>query len=151
MVKRARPDQRGFALVDAVVGGVLLSLVLMTFVSLTGRAVGEQRRGERLGDAARLADEQLELVSALGPEDYPGLIGTSGEFDEPFDAYRWETRFSTMRGQQDLYRVEMEVFWGDGDRERSILVETLVAVPRGERVEGERRPTSTVRRGEVEE
>ena len=143
---------RGFALVDAVVGGILLSLVLMTTISMVGRSVSEQRRGERTADASRLADETLELLAGVGPDRFPDVVGMRGVYEEPFDGYEYEVELDTLGGREGLYLARVEVFWeGAGETDRSVIVETLVSVARGEFVEGERQPASTVQRGSVEE
>src|SRR5690606_4616821 len=62
--------RRGFILVDVIVAGVLLGIGLVTVIGLTGSAIASQRRGEELQVAAMLADEQLNLALAVGPEAY---------------------------------------------------------------------------------
>ncbi|MEM9083977.1 MAG: hypothetical protein AAGB34_10315 [Planctomycetota bacterium] len=138
-------SSRAFALVDAVVGGTLLAVALVAIIGLTGGAVSTQTRAERLAHAAMLADEQLQLVVALGPETYPSSVGLAGDFEEPFEEYRYEVRI--VPDGEELFAVEAEVFWEvSRSRERSLLIETTVAVRRGEETDPERQPDQTIER-----
>lgn len=142
---RLRVDSRGFALLDAIVGAVLLGLALAVMLGLTSRAVMSQTRGEHLQVAAMLADERLNLVLALGPDGYAGAIPLRGTCDAPFDHYSYSVEI-TPQSELDPSLVRIEVRWNEGSRPASIVIETLIARRQGDDPDPERRPEDIVDR-----
>ncbi len=64
--KRCR---RGVALMDAIVGGVMLGIGLAVILSLASRAMAMQANGAKQITAAWLADDLLAMVLVEGPVD----------------------------------------------------------------------------------
>lgn len=139
MVKRA------FTLVEAVVATVILGVALTVLLGLTSRAVGSQTRGEHLATAAMLADNRLNLVLALGPEEYPSEFDMRGNCESPFEDYAFEMDISP-RGQTDPYDVAVTVSWKSAGRTQSITIETRVAPRRGDEPDPERAPIQVIGR-----
>jgi type II secretory pathway pseudopilin PulG len=141
--------RRAFALVDVIVATVLLAVTLAVSVSLTGQAISNQARGERLADAAALADEQLALVLARGPDDYARRFAVSGACDEPFSNYAFTLAFSGGTSVGEPYTVTCTISWTDGTDKREVRVSTLMA-PRSGSADGQpdpdRKPATTVNR-----
>lgn len=126
MVGVARSTRRGVALVDAIVGVIILGVSLSVILSLTGQAISSQRVGEEMQNAAMLADEQLNLVLTRGPDDYAKTYPITGDCDEPFTPFRFKLQID---GQGDAapYKVRCTITWDSSGRERSISVDTLIA------------------------
>ena len=139
------PARRGFALVDAIVGGVLLGLSLTAVIGLTGSAVSAQMQGEQLQTAAALADERLNLVLATGPEAYTSVFPLKGPCDPPFEMFSYEITL-TPQGDGNPYFVRAEVRWKSGARPQSVGVETLVAPRVGDDPDPDRKPLESVDR-----
>ncbi len=72
---KSRP---GVALLDAIIAAVVLGIALATIIGLTGQALSSQAMGEQIQTAAMLADEQLNLVLARGPDNYAKSWPVSG-------------------------------------------------------------------------
>lgn len=140
-----RHRARGFALLDAVVGGVLLGLGLTAVIGLTASAISSQRQGERLQVAAMLADERLELVLALGPDGYASELPTRGKCEEPFEAYRFEVDIAEQ-GDPAPYLIRCTITWPAVGEDRSLIIETLMAPRRGDEPDPDRQPDETVGR-----
>lgn len=136
---------RGFALVDALVAGILLAVGLAVVIGLTGRAVASQSEGRRFAEAARLADGVLNEVLAVGPEAYSSAFETRGRFEPPFAGYRYEVTLTPGEGG-DPYLVTARIAWRSGPSERDVVVETLAAPRRGDEPDPEREPEQTVGR-----
>lgn len=146
MVKRSRHrGARGIALVDIVVGVVLLGIVVVTLLNLLSRAVAAQSMGEQMQTAAMLIDEQLNLVLARGPDNYASRFESQGVCDAPFEMYRFRLTFSGGSGGEP-YLVRATVAWDSGGVERSESVETLVAPRIGEDTDPIRRPDQVTER-----
>jgi len=128
------PSGRGVALVDAIVGAILLGVALAVLVGLTGQAIGAQARGQRLATAAALADEQLSLVLARGPDDYAKSHPADGRCEDPFGDFAFSLEFSGG-SDREPFRVRVTITWMDGATPRSLAVETLMASRRAGGVE----------------
>jgi len=144
MVTRTRAHT-GFILVDVIVAGVLLGIGLATIIGLTGAAIASQRKGEELQIAAMLADEQLNLVLAVGPEAFPSRFAVRGPCAEPFQKYAYNVTISP-RGGAEPYLVDAEISWTSGGRDRNLVIETLIAPRGGEDPDPERKPEETIER-----
>lgn len=119
---------RAFALVDVIVGAIIVGVSLAVIISLTGRALSSQKRGEELTVAAGLADETLQLVLARGPDDYAKRFPIEGPCEAPYADYRFKLVFAG--GSTTVpYHVTATISWGAaaGGAPQSIVVETLMA------------------------
>lgn len=137
--------RRAFALLDALIGGVLLGLAMVVVIGLTGAAISSQARGERYETAAMLADERLNMVLAVGPESYPGVFKMKGPCDEPFEDYDYEVEISP-RPEGDPYFVKATIAWRAATGTQRISVETLIAPRLGDEPDPDRRPQETMDR-----
>ncbi|MFM9959473.1 MAG: hypothetical protein ACKVZJ_15560 [Phycisphaerales bacterium] len=135
----------GFALVDAIVGGILLGLALVSIIGLTGSALSAQGKGEQLATAAALADERLNLVLATGVEGYSSVFPLKGPCDAPFEDFNYEVSI-VSRGDSDPFLVKAEIRWQSAGRAQSLAVETLIAPRLGDNPDPDRKPTETLDR-----
>ncbi len=85
-----RKGPRGFALIDVMVGGILLAIGLTAILTIASRALSLQQRGEREIVASSLLDLTLSTVLAEGPADYPKLHPVSAAFPDPFAEWEYE-------------------------------------------------------------
>lgn len=146
MVKRrVHRSSGGFVLIDAIVASIVLGLALVVVIGLTAESLSSQARGEQLATAARLADEQLNLVLAVGPEAYPSVFDADGRCEPPFENYTYSTRIESAPLGEAM-PVTVTIRWTAGGRERLLSVETRVAPRLGEDPDPERRPTETLGR-----
>jgi type II secretory pathway pseudopilin PulG len=141
MVKR-----RAFSLIEAVVATAVLGIALTVVIGLTSDAISSQSRAERLETAARLADEQLNMVLALGAEGYLAEIDPAGRCDPPFQDFAYDTAITSGAGGEP-FRVRATITWNEGARARQFALETLIAPRLGEESDPDRKPTETLSRG----
>lgn len=142
---RSRPrTRRGFALLDVVVAGIIVGISLAAMIGLTGRALSSQKRGEELQTAAMLADEQLSLVLARGPDGYGRSFPTSGDCDAPFGNFGYRMEFTGGSGSNP-YLVTVTITWlsGGSGVEQSVVVQTLIAPREGDDPDPDRKPPET--------
>ncbi len=140
-----RQSRRAVALIDAIVAAVILGVALSLIISLGSQAINSQRTGEELQTAAMLADEQLNLVLARGPDDYAKRFGTSGTCEPPLDNYRYSLAFSEGTGGRP-YRVSATIVWTSAGKERTLVIEALMAPRGGTDPDPDRRPQNPVER-----
>ncbi len=130
--KRSHPHRRGVALLEVVLGGILLALGLGVVMTIGSRSLIAQSSGEQKLVAAWLADELLAMVVVQGPDKY--RLATSGEFDAPFERFSYELDIE-YRSDQEPYDVTAIVTWKTGKDERFIEVTTSIARRIGEEEE----------------
>ena len=139
---------RGFALVDVIVGAVILGAALTVVIGLAGQAVTAQLRGQDLATAAMLADEQLNLVLARGPDDYERRFEAQGPCDEPFQDYSYSVEIGGS-GEGGPYYASATISWDRAWGTQTLTIRTLVATRiAGEDFESdpERRPETPIQR-----
>ncbi|MEK6702601.1 MAG: hypothetical protein AABZ53_10075 [Planctomycetota bacterium] len=141
----ARLNRRAVALIDVIVGTVLLGVTIAVLMSLLGQATASQAMGEQMATAARLIDEQLNLVLARGPDNYATRFEAEGVCEAPFEGFRYRLTFTGGTGGQP-YVVRSTVLWDSGSVERSASVEALIAARLGDEADPERKPTENVDR-----
>jgi hypothetical protein len=124
MFSHQRGSRHGFALVDVIIGGVLLSVGLAAIISLATRSLRSQTDGEKTLIASWLCDELLSMVVVAGPVNYPRLHDNSGDFEYPFHDFFYDVELINQ-GDGYPYVVTARVSW-DGGR-RSVQVQSLVA------------------------
>jgi hypothetical protein len=117
---------RGVALVDVLIGAVLLAVGLAVVISLTTRSLAIQTDGEKQLTASWLADELLNLVLVEGPVEYPKLHDTNDRFGAPFDEFEYDVAIEDL-GPAQPFRVTASVRWASGQGVRQIQAGTLIA------------------------
>jgi type II secretory pathway pseudopilin PulG len=124
---RATRRSRSFALIDCIVATVLLGISLAVMIGLASSAVSSQTTGEKLSTAATLADEQLQLVLARGPDDYTQRFPVQGQCDAPFSDYSYKLAITGGGGVGEPYAVTCTISWNAGGSPKSIAIDTLMA------------------------
>ncbi|MBT8483984.1 MAG: hypothetical protein HKO59_00230 [Phycisphaerales bacterium] len=140
--------RRGLALIDAIIGGVMLGIGLSVILTVSGRSLARQTDGEKRVVASWLADELLSMVLVEGPDQYSRTNNTSGRFGAPFDEYGYDVDIDSL-GRGAPYRVMATVTWSEHPAD-VIQVESLIAlrVVRPEDPEPIREPFEPVDREE---
>ena len=109
MVMRPRRNvRRGFALIDAILGGLLLAFGLAAVVTLSQRSLVMLQRGEREAQASALLDELLGQVVAEGPVDFSRRRPVAGKFDAPWSEWSFAIDLSS-NGEGDAWDVVARV------------------------------------------
>ena len=135
---RTRSLRRGWALIDVIVGGVILGIGMAAVISIAERSLAMQQRSERELVAAQLLDGLLNEVLATGVIEWQLGRATDGAFDAPFDEWKWELDIR-KQGLGDPYEVTAIARDIRGTEYR---VDTLMA-PRPENTEEPTRAPTT--------
>ena len=123
-----RPNApRGFALMDVLVGGVMLAIGLAVILSIASRSISAQTTGERQMIAAWLLDELLSMVLVEGPIEFPRIQATSGRFDPPFDLYEFDVNLKDL-GVNQPFLVTATVRWAQGHSTRQVQAQTYTTL-----------------------
>lgn len=129
---QSRPNSGGFTLLEVVVAFVIFSLAFAAVLQIISGSVRNASRSADFTKAALWAQTKLDVVG-IDPPLEEGT--TDGEFD---DEYRWEMTIvaeqpeseSALSADQfplELYRIDLQVMWGDLPKERVAKFATLRA------------------------
>lgn len=137
--------RRSFVLADALIATVVLAGSLAVVISLAGRALSAQHKGERLQTVAMLLDEQMNQVLMRGPDNYASAYPMNGQCDPPFQDYSYVISIDGGSGGS-AYEVSATISWIESGRARSETVATLIAPRLGDEPDPDRMPTQTILR-----
>lgn len=132
--RRGPRTHRGMALVDVIVGTVMLGIGLSVVLSVTSRALAVQADGEKRLQAAWLVDGLLTMVLVEGPVMYPRLYYLNDRFGTPFEAFEYEIDIEDM-GLRQPYRVTATVRWPGGRGYREVSGQTYITERLGDPLE----------------
>ena len=123
-----RPNApKGFALMDVLIGGVMLGIGLAVTLSIASRSITAQSNGEKQMTAAWLLDELLSMVLVEGPVEYSHVQATSGKFDPPFDLFEFDVNLEDL-GVGQPFLVTATVRWPQGHSTRQVQAQTYIAL-----------------------
>ena len=122
-----RRSRRGFALMDVLVGGVMLGIGLAVTLSIASRSISAQSNGEKQMTAAWLLDELLSMVLVEGPVEFSHVQATSGTFDPPFDLFEYDVNLEDL-GIGQPFLITATVRWAQGHSTRQVQAQTYIAV-----------------------
>lgn len=87
--------RKGFALIDAILGGALLALGLAGLVTLSQRSLAMLQRGEHEAIAAAMLDELLAQVVTEGPGEFSRQREQAGRMPAPWPDWEFEVQIQS--------------------------------------------------------
>lgn len=126
-------NKNAFAIMEVIIGTILLGIGLGTVTSIATRSLSSQSKAEYQLTASWLADGILSKVLVDGPINFQELQSNEGNFEEPFEKFRYEIDFIETDKYQP-WEVTVRVLW-DGPRNQSqfVEIETLILERLGEK------------------
>lgn len=145
---------RGFTLLEVMVAVTILAISLTVMMHFTGNTLIASGRAERMTVATMLAREKItemevQLAKAIKRGEFPEERSEDGEFDEPFDDFRWRmeirkvelpapvtgekgsiqdvvSRQLTKEIAKSVRELALTVSWGELGEEQSVNVTTHI-------------------------
>jgi prepilin-type N-terminal cleavage/methylation domain-containing protein len=129
---RARDDAAGFSLLEVLLAILVLGLALVAFFGAVGEGVAVVTAAREY-ETARSLMHQVDVREPLDLEDLErGEF--SGRFDGEFRDYRWRRTVEPVGKEEDeFYRVETVIEWGDARNPGEERVETYLHAPSARR------------------
>lgn len=111
-------SRAGFTLLEAAVSLAILSLVGLAALGAVQRDLDAAVRSRTALESAALAEDRLEAVRLLDPDELEILPDSvaGGTFPPPLDGYRWTVEVVTVGDVPGLYDVTVEIAWAEGGR-----------------------------------
>lgn len=116
---------RGVALLEAMLSVAIVSVGMMVSMRAVGFGAQMQSRLETRNVGRRLAEQQLAALAAAGSDALQGE--SSGQFGEPFDAYRWVAIPLPPTEGAPFALVQLNIVKGEGAEQKTVYaLQTLV-------------------------
>ncbi|WP_266157140.1 prepilin-type N-terminal cleavage/methylation domain-containing protein [Dyella silvatica] len=120
---------RGFSLLEVIAAILLLAIAFTALMQVAGGSMALSGHAAEASKAALWAQSKLDGMTVIEPL-------REGSSEGQFDAqYRWRLKVSPWVSESavadvgstpmQLYRVDLDVLWGNGRRERSAHFTTL--------------------------
>jgi Tfp pilus assembly protein PilV len=126
-VARAITSQAGFSAVEMIVAVVFFGILMLGFVGVFPMGLRTVQRGERMTVATSLAQDELERLKTLLPNDPDLVAGAHADAANPIQgAY---TRAWTVTDDDplpDMKRIDMTVSFSERGINRNITMSTYV-------------------------
>ena len=130
MSKIPRWNCAGFTLLEVLVSFAIIAIALTMIMQLFSGSLRSAALSRSYGEATLLADRKMnEILEENEPPDEGGY-SENGQMD---GGYSWEvvvTPYEEFAPEDEtfpltLYRIEVTVSWGEGERERHIVLNTV--------------------------
>jgi len=141
MVKQRR---HGLALIDVIIGSVMLAVGLAIVISMSSRSLLRQGDAERQITASWLADEIFAMILVVGPEEYEKTYPDSGEFEQPFKQFSYQIEIEEGATYYSPVDAQVTIFWDVAGNKHNVKMETKIARRHGE--EQDRAPAEPIDR-----
>lgn len=122
---RARP---GFTVIEAAIAVAIVGIASVGVLGAFGAELRTADRARRALESRALADYRLTMLE-LTPTDLLDHLPDSlaaGEFERPFQQYRWKASVAPSREIDFVYDLSVRVAWDAGD----FVVQSRVYRPR---------------------
>jgi len=120
-------NRRGFSLIEMIVAAVLLSGAVVTLCAISNKSLGGVKLNRENEVAWQLLDRQFTLIDYIGVEQFieaGELEGELGDEEDSQTVYRWSSDIT--EGEADnIYRVDMAVYWTAGNRTGKVSAATV--------------------------
>ena len=120
----SRRNTKGFTLVEVISASVILCGAVMVVGSIGTQAMIGTRLNRRHEMAASLIDGKFALIDYVGIESFIEAGELSGVSEDYGQAFSWEVQ-TEYQEIDSLYLVRIIVTWIEGQRPRSVTVDTM--------------------------
>jgi prepilin-type N-terminal cleavage/methylation domain-containing protein len=130
-MKTITKNDHGFTLLEILAAVAILGISLVTIIGLQVKTIRLQQVSNRTTIATLLAQEMItEKLTELETYTSPPFYFEEGEFeDEEYESYGWEYTISTLPFADDLYMLDLIVYWNPEEKEtQSVTLTTFIAM-----------------------
>lgn len=130
---------RGFTLLEVMLAFVIFALSFATVLEIMGGSMRSVRRASQDTEVALLAQSVMDLVGTEIPVAEGQYNGSSMErYDWQMDIYLWDASQDDTNTAElaelsgvELYRVDLEIAWQSGLRQREMYFHTIKSILAG--------------------
>ena len=114
----------GFTLLEVMIALAIVGIALVTLIGLETRTIQLAERQQRVTQATLLAQEKMTEIET-GGQTISGVGEREGEFDSPFELYRWTIELEPTP-LPAIEMVTVTVVWGDESRNEQVDLTSFI-------------------------
>ncbi len=119
--RKGNSSIEGFTLIEILVAVAIMGISLVTIIGLQIKTIRLQQISNRTTTATLLAQGKMSETMMDISGTSPSLYFDEGDFEEDeeetYDDYRWEYTLSALPMADDLYRIDLMVYWDPEEKE----------------------------------
>lgn len=116
---------RGFTLLEVMIALAILSTAMIALLSLGNRSISVRAEVQRVTHATLLAEQKMTEVETYYQVGRGNEIEEEGDFEPPFDLFRWEIGYAdTML--PSIQQVNVMVRWGPIEKNEYVEINSFV-------------------------
>ena len=120
-------NNQGFSLIEVILAMLILGIGMASITAMASRCLAIARKARNF-ETARLLLGKIDLESPIDYENF-GAGSESGRFEDN-DGFSWKRTIEQIGEEDDgIYKMRIEIFWSDRNKEVSEEVETYLHVP----------------------
>lgn len=102
----------------------IISIALISLQALNIRTIAIHDHLQRVTQATLLAQHKMSEVESSSAKALP-QEADQGVFEEPFEQYKWQTRFSETP-LATVRMVTVDVMWGDREKNEFVSIDSFI-------------------------
>jgi prepilin-type N-terminal cleavage/methylation domain-containing protein len=114
--RHGRDGHSGFTLMEVIVAIVIVGMTAIATLSAFATELRTADTSRAALEAASLGETRLAMMELLPAEELIALPDSSkgGQFDPPFEQYRWTGTVTPVVNEPDLFEAAVRVTWANG-------------------------------------
>jgi general secretion pathway protein I len=119
----------GFTLLEVMIALAIIGIALVTLIGLQTQTIQLAERQQRVTQATLLAQGKMTEIE-IGSQLLSGSGGREGQFDAPFELYRW-TIEAAATPLPAIEMVTVTVAWGDENQNEQVDLTSFMSSQSG--------------------
>ena len=112
-------ERKGFTLLEVIIALAIVSISLVALLGLNIRCLKVQGMLQNVTTATLLAQQEISRLEMEAQNKTLSFLENNGRFEEPFERYRWTTRYQDTLVEA-VKMVTVSVFWEKDEKTRSV-------------------------------
>jgi general secretion pathway protein I len=117
---RLAGPQNGFTLLEVMIAVAIVGIALVALLGLGNRSIEVNGRLQKITQATLLAQHRMTEIETVPLSAGVELQQEEGNFDPPFEAYRWRVAYEEVPLLAEVHMVTVTVAWGDEARNEMV-------------------------------
>lgn len=105
----------GFTLLEVMIAVAIVAIALVTLLGMGNRSIEVNGRLQKITQATLLAQHKMTEIETR-PLAAGELPAEDGEFEPPFEQYRWRVAYEEVPLLVEVHMVTVGVAWGEEGR-----------------------------------
>jgi general secretion pathway protein I len=119
-------QQQGFTLLEVMIAVAIVGIALVALLGLGNRSIEVNGRLQKITQATLLAQHRMTEIETVPLSAGAELQEEEGNFETPFEAYRWRVAYEEVPLLTEVQMVTVTVAWGDEARNEMVELSSFL-------------------------